>query len=270
MPALGLAMLILGLMFAHFTELQHELLHGHAFRSPRVNRVLGFFSGLFMLNSYSHYKYHHLHHHKHLGTERNNEFFEYPRMGLDSPLKLALAALNPSRFARVGQLMVRSILGEEIADVPDQKVQAEIRTEYRLYAVVLLGAIAYTIATGDPTLLLAWFIPAVLISEPAHYLIELPEHFGLDVYRELDTSKNTRSIDAGWLARWYTNGNNLHTAHHWMSGVPMGRCKELHDMQRHRMEVLEPSYFSFYRKVMSGELQPFTDASMTHSRAGGR
>lgn len=69
-----LDVIFLGLIYAHFTELQHELLHGHAFKSQKLNRLLGFFCGLFMLNSFSHYKYHHLRHHRHLGTELNNEF----------------------------------------------------------------------------------------------------------------------------------------------------------------------------------------------------
>ncbi|CRM15016.1 fatty acid desaturase [Pseudomonas sp. 44 R 15] len=65
--AKALSMIILGLVYAHFTELQHELLHGHAFKSQQLNRGLGFICGLFMLNSFSHYKYHHLRHHRHLG-----------------------------------------------------------------------------------------------------------------------------------------------------------------------------------------------------------
>lgn len=259
--AKGLTVIMLGLIYAHFTELQHELLHGHAFKSQRLNRVLGFFCGLFMLNSFSHYKYHHLRHHRHLGTALNSEFFNYPEKGINSPLKLLSAALNPGRFIRVGALMIKSLLGTTLKDIQDNKAHTHARQEYCLYFVILSAAIAFTLVTGSMFFIVAWFIPMVLIAEPAHYLIELPEHFGLDAYSEPNFNRNTRSIEASWVARWYTNGNNLHTAHHSLASVPMGHCQALHDCSRAHMEVIEQDYWTFYRKVMSGELKPFNRKS---------
>jgi fatty acid desaturase len=259
--AASLSMIILGLVYAHFTELQHELLHGHAFKSQRLNRGLGFICGLFMLNSFSHYKYHHLRHHRHLGTPQNSEFFNYPEKGMDSPWKLASAALNPGRFIRVGALMFKSLTGAKLQDIEDSKAQKHTRQEYCAYFFIVAAAVAFTLLTGSWFLVLAWLIPMVLIAEPAHYLIELPEHFGLDAYTEPNFNRNTRSIEASPLARWYTNANNLHTAHHSLASVPMGRCQTLHDCSRASMEVIEPDYWTFYRKVMSGELKPFNRAS---------
>lgn len=255
--ACALDIVFLGLIYAHFTELQHELLHGHAFKSQALNRVLGFFCGVFMLNSFSHYKYHHLRHHRHLGTELNSEFFSYPEKGLDSPLKLLGAAMNPSRFGRVITLMFNSLRGKKLRDIDDSKAESHARQEYRLYFFIVSAAIAYTLISGSMLLVFAWFIPMVLIAEPAHYLIELPEHFGLDAYNEPNFNRNTRSIEASWVARWYTNGNNLHTAHHSLASVPMGHCQALHDSARATMEIIEPNYRTFYRKVMTGAIQPF-------------
>lgn len=46
-PVRFLAIPILGLMFAHLVELQHECLHEHAFKSRKLNRTFGFLCGVF-------------------------------------------------------------------------------------------------------------------------------------------------------------------------------------------------------------------------------
>ena len=255
--------LILGLFYGHFTELQHELLHGHGFRSERINRALGFICGLFMFSSYSHYRHHHLAHHRHLGTERNSEFFAYPNRGLDGPLKLACAALDPSRFGRIARSMMNGLLSRPAADIDDSVVARRVSNEYAAYAVILAVAAIYTIATGDITVVLAWWLPLLLVAEPTHYLIELPEHFGLDAHGSRNVRENTRSIEANLIARWFTNGNNLHTTHHMMAGVPMSRCHKLHTAIRDDLAVVEPSYLTFYTRVVSGELKPFVNGRPT-------
>ncbi|ORE90595.1 fatty acid desaturase [Aurantimonas sp. 22II-16-19i] len=262
LPLAGL-MVILGLLYAHFTELQHELLHGHGFRSDAINRALGFVCGLFTLSSYSHYRYHHLAHHRFLGTDRNSEFFTYPKRGLDGVGKLVLAALDPSRFGTVARRIGRALVGKPIEDVADPLVARQVAQEYAAYGLILAASAVYGVATGDPFVLIAWIIPLVLVAEPTHFLIELPEHFGLDAHGMRDVRLNTRSIEASPLLRWLTNGNNLHTAHHLMAGVPMERCPELHRLTRESYGAVEPSYLAFYRKVVAGEIKPFDNARGT-------
>ena len=45
----GMAAIGLGFVYAHVAEFQHELLHGHAFSSSWINRLLGFFCGRILL-----------------------------------------------------------------------------------------------------------------------------------------------------------------------------------------------------------------------------
>lgn len=257
-PIITFLCLIQGLMFAHFTELQHELLHSHGFSSNRINRFLGFFCGIFMGSSFSHYRYSHLIHHKFLGTPKNSEFFIYPKRGLNSPLKLALAALDPSRFFRVGRLMAHCLTGGAVKDIYEPRQCAQAATEYALYGIIFISASAYTVVSRDVTLIVAWALPLILVAEPVHFLLELPEHFGLNAYGERDISLSTRTIDGSLLSTWYTNGNNLHTAHHSLASVPMTKIRKLNALIKEQggIGVYEPTYWSFYSKVMSGELLP--------------
>jgi fatty acid desaturase len=262
---IALAIVVLGLAYAHLVELQHETLHEHAYRSRRLNRIFGFLCGLLMLSSFSHYKFEHLRHHAFLGTPQNTEFFNYRFHNLDSLRGFAAAAFHLGRYPDVLRNIVRSLLGRPIPGVNRDRDARRIRTEYRLFAIGLIGVATVSVVTGSYLMVLAWLLPALLVAEAAHFMIELPEHFGLNSQTDPNVLTNTRSIDASRLAQWYTNYNNLHTAHHYHQGVPMARVARLHTMARDGFQVVESSYPSFYLKVIRGELryQDWTETCMT-------
>jgi fatty acid desaturase len=251
----AVAVVVLGLVYAHLVELQHEALHEHAYRSRRLNRVFGFLCGLFMLSSFSHYKFEHLRHHAFLGTPQNTEFFNYRFENLGSWRGFAVAAFHPGRYWDVLRNIIRSLLVRPIPGVNRDRDLGRIRTEYRLFAAVLAGAVTASVLTGSYFMVVAWLLPALLVAEAAHFMIELPEHFGLNTQTDPNVLTNTRSINASRLAQWYTNYNNLHTAHHYHQGVPMARVAELHTIAKDGFQVVDPSYPRFYLKVIHGELR---------------
>ncbi|WP_265333407.1 fatty acid desaturase [Burkholderia cenocepacia] len=69
--------LLIGAMYAHGVELQHQALHYQGFRSKRLNMVFGVLLGMPMLVSFHAYQDSHLRHHRLLGTPENKEFFDY-------------------------------------------------------------------------------------------------------------------------------------------------------------------------------------------------
>lgn len=263
----GLAVIVTGLMYGHLVELQHETLHEHAFNSRRWNRIVGFVCGLFMFSSFSHYKYEHLRHHAFLGTPRNQEFFNYRFRGLDSVPGFLRAAFGLSRYLDVLRNTGRSLLGRRIPGVARQSVSTrKIRTEYRIFFGFAVAAVVFTALTGSMFLVLAWLLPILLVAEATHFMIELPEHFGLNTQTDDNILTNTRTIDASRFAQWFTNYNNFHTAHHYHQGVPMAGVQQLNDLVRDQFEVLEPSYVSFYRKVVRGDLRYADDSETCMTR----
>lgn len=265
-PVTILAIVVVGLLYAHLVELQHECLHHHAFRSRRLNRAFGFVCGIFLLSGYSHYRYAHLAHHANLGTPENREFFNYRFRDLDSVHGLLFAALHPGRYGEVLRAAWRTTTVRPVEPTWTRRENRKVAVEYLGMCVVVVVAVVASIAAGLPELLLlAWVVPALLIGEPAHFLIEMPEHYGLDTQTDPDVESNTRTIEAGWLGRWYTNLNNLHTAHHRHTGVPMAQARRLHRATAESCLVVEPSYWSFYRKVVGGQLgyEDWTKTCMT-------
>jgi fatty acid desaturase len=253
-PLQVIAAVALGLMYAHLVELQHETLHEHAFNSRRLNRVFGVLCGLFMFSSYSHYKYDHLRHHATLGTDGNREFFNYRFYRLDSPVGFALAMWHLGRYADVFHDIGRSLIWRPIPGIRKFD-NRRIEQEYRLFAAFLIAVVAFTVLTGNLLFVFAWILPVLLISEPTHFLIELPEHFGLNTQSEPDVLSNTRTVRTGRLAEWFTNSNNLHTAHHFHQGVPMVNVVELQDVIDAQVRAVEPSYRAFLWKVLRGEIR---------------
>jgi fatty acid desaturase len=238
-----LGTVILGLMYGHAVELQHQALHNTGFPSKLWNRGFGFLLGLPTLVSYSDYQYHHFQHHRLLGTSDNREFFNYGYNRLTSLKPLIAHLLMTGHYREVAKFIAWSVLGRLRPGVKPEAA-ARIRTEYCLMAVFLLAMTVITLVFGTTLFLKIWLLP-LLIAIPTHALIELPEHWG----REGDTVDvlvNTRTIKAGWFGYWFTNGNNFHIEHHWLPSVPNDRFRELHQLIQE--EIQTESYPQFYKK----------------------
>lgn len=253
-PLKVLAALVLGLMYAHLVELQHETLHEHAFNSRPLNRIFGFLCGLFMISSYSHYKYDHLRHHASLGTDTNREFFNYRFREIDSSSGFVRAMWHLGRYADVIRDIGRSLMGTAIPDVRPRD-NRRIQAEYRLFALAVAGAVAFTVVTRNLIFVYAWLVPVLVVSEPTHFLIELPEHFGLDTQNDPDVLANTRTVRTGRIVAWFINSNHLHTAHHYHQGVPMTNVADLQTLINDKVRAEEPSYLGFFLKVVRGEIK---------------
>lgn len=260
-PVVALAILMNGLMYAHLVELQHECLHGHAFNSPRVNRLFGVVCGIFMLSSHSHYRYDHLRHHAHLGTTRNKEHFNYRFQNLDSIGGFLRAFFDPSRFVKLIRLIGLSLLWRHLPGIEKASYDRDIKQEYLFYFVLVVASIWWTIQSQSALFLLAWWLPAVLISEGVHFMIEMPEHFGLNTQTDANVLSNTRTIRTSPLVSWFVNGNDIHTAHHYHQGVPMCNVRRLHHLIAPKIQVVESSYLSFYRAVLSGRVKQQLDTT---------
>lgn len=244
-----LGMVLLGLVYAHGVELQHQALHNAAFPSKWWNRFVGFFLGLPMLVSFSDYQHSHLRHHRLLGTKDDREFFNYGYEHLTSLKPLLLHLLMVRHYRDVSVFIVKALLGKTKPDIKQDQAE-RIRTEYQLMGVAIALSVAASIYFETFALVKLWFIP-LLFAIPAHALIELPEHWGED-HDTVDVRENTRTIRAGWFGTWYTNGNNYHIEHHWLPSIPNHRFPQIHARIKDEIQP-DPGYWPFYKRFL-GEL----------------
>lgn len=168
-----------------------------------------------------------------------------------------MAAVNLSRYRLLMERISASVIGRDIDGISNEAVNKKIRLEYVLLLVIFISGGLFAFANGlSVEFVLFWIIPAVLIAEPVHFLIETPEHYGLNTQSNPDVLKNTWTIESpSRLAYWITNGNNLHTAHHFHPGVPMQNVTDLHQRIDEYCEAKKPNYFRFYRDLINGAIQ---------------
>jgi len=249
LPGIGwlVPSLLLGLVYAHAVELQHQCLHNTAYRSKAINRLVWVPLGLPIFVSFSDYQNSHLKHHRLLGTPEDKEFFNYSYQKLQSPLALIPHLWMVRHYWDVVGYICRSAVGILTRkNEATLKAAKRIRFEYQLMAVFLVTMAALTVLLGTAIFLKIWLVP-FLVAVPVHALIELPEHMGCNT-KVPNVLENTRTIKTNKLIVWFVDGNNYHVEHHWLPGVPNDKFPLLNTHLKGKIVYDETSYWSFFKK----------------------
>lgn len=240
---------LLGAMYTHAVELQHQCLHHSAFRRAWPHRFVGVPLGLPLMVVYSHYRIRHLQHHRDLGTPHDTEFF-----GFDTRRPLTVGLLlrglfDYPRLVLVGRDIVRAATGRWRYPYGDLSavMRRRIVNDHLILGGLVLVAIALACTGRDGYVMRLWVLP-LLVAVPLHFLVELPEHILCDT-ESTDVLRNTRSIGGSRLSTWFTNGNNLHIEHHAAMSVPINHLRARHDETRRCAVHVERTYADFYRLV---------------------
>jgi fatty acid desaturase len=240
---------VIGLFLAHGLELQHEALHDILFKNKFSNYFFGVLFGLFHGVSYTHYQRQHLFHHRYLGTDEDEEIFDYDAKSLDNIFTFMVRALNLARIPSLFTSLFKFLSGNFPKSVTEKADKQKLIFEYTLIISCFLGAIAYTIITGDLILVKMWLIPWLVFGELFHFLIELPEH--LHCRKDLDdVFKNTRTIHTkNPFLLWLVNGNNYHVEHHLYPKILIKNLKVVNKKISDKIEFSEKNYRSTYAKI---------------------
>ncbi len=249
----------IGAMLAHGIELSHQALHKKGTGNYEIDTYIGLVLCGAVFMSFYRYRWTHLRHHKWNGTELDKESFEYSYDVLESAslarrlMGLFLHLTLPGHYVTAARNIWAAVHGKlkdkllvEYPDMPKLRAY-EIQREYQCQFAVLVLAALISIAFQSTMLLNLWIIPVLLGWGPAHSLIETTEHWHCDVPNP-NVFQNTRSLKAGFFARWYTNFNNCHVGHHYDMSVPAQNLPALEAriMQTNEIVHLEESYPAFY------------------------
>lgn len=201
--------ILVALMFAHGVELEHQALHGTGTGKRWLDMKLGFILGLPLLISVSHYRDRHLHHHQHVGTDDDSEFFQFSKENNKMPLRLIGNLLMLPHWLRVARLVWASWTGGDIGQIYNRNNERNIRSDYAAFGVITITVVIVFVLFHPVNAVLLFAFP---VAACLHTMLELPEHWGCD--KTASIFENTRTVRAGWLATWFTNGNNFHVEHH--------------------------------------------------------
>jgi fatty acid desaturase len=258
---------LIGAMFAHAVEIQHQCLHFSLFHSRRINKIVGTILGLPTLTSFHAYRRSHLEHHRNLGTSNDTPFFTYrfavkPSIGVllydlfgISHIKASLSAI----FGAGDSRLIRLPEGEEPSNISE-------RLDYGLMGFMLVCATFTAMVVGPTVILKIWILPLLLVAQPLHFLIELPEHIGCDE-GTIDVLRNTRTIVGTSFSRWFTNYNNMHVEHHLEPTLSMDQMPAVYAQIAGQHKFLSQTYWQFYKSIL-GSLKAQATVSLTARHTG--
>jgi fatty acid desaturase len=245
----------IGIVFAHGLELQHQALHNALFNRRSLNRFFGTIVGAPMLVSYTHYQVQHLHHHQHVGTERDAELFDYSEESLRSPLYVVCRAWNIGRIPHFLLSFAGFLQGQYPRIFSSVALRRRVFGEYLALALLLVVGAGLSALVETSLVWKMWFVPWLLAGEPAHFLIELPEHLGCD-RKSPNSLENTRSYRTHPIWRYLTNSNNYHVEHHLAPRVQPEFLHALHNALSHIERNKAASYSEAVRQVFGVKATP--------------
>lgn len=249
-PILGIA--LTGLAIAQFSSLQHEILHGHPFRSRLLNEILGF-PALNLTVPYGRFRDTHLaHHHDPILTDP----YDDPESNyLDPAVWARLPRIHKALFrfnnTLFGRITIGPILGNILWLVTEAKAirrnDPGVRRDWALHLGGLSLVAGWLWLAAMPWwayLLAAWFGHALL--KIRTYL----EHRAHEAAR----ARTVIIEDRGPLALLFLN-NNLHVVHHMHPAVPWYRLPALYaanrdHYQRRNEGYVYRSYLDIFRAYL--------------------
>lgn len=243
MPYCVITQFILGALYTHMKELQHEALHG-VIQRKWINRFFGFLLGIPMLVSYSDYKYNHMLHHRYIGTNKDTEFFTYSESKDLSFYNFILSLFMFEHYIHIVKKVFKLIFFNQ-AEMKQSNVQQQVKQEYIILISIIIVTVSLSIIYKSLIIFKLWVIPLILFTAPINFLIELPEH-ALCKKNSLKVFYNTRTIKSNWLMNWFVNGNNFHVEHHYAPHYPIYALSRLHTEIRDKIIYFEKSYLDFY------------------------
>lgn len=234
-PWLWPATALLGVLeIALFAPL-HETTHRTPFRSPWLNRAVGWLAGFVLLLPPEGFRLFHLAHHRHTQDPEHD------------PELIGAAPLTRTRYiqhltglpywhAQLTDLR-RNATGDAARPwVPPASRPTVIR-EARVYAALYATVAVATAFTTLPLLL--WAIP-VLLGQPVLRWVLMAEHHGCPTTD--DRLANTRTTLAGRAFALLFWNANLHAEHHLAPGIPFHALPKLHALIRSQLATVSPSY----------------------------
>jgi len=224
---------VLAFMFCAF----HETAHRTAFRTRRLNVMLGTIAGFLIFWPYQNYRVFHWQHHRYTQDPARDPELYFPKPTSLGSYLFALTGI-PNFIRRTADILR---LARGCADRPwmapgDRRtLVVEARIHLAAYVMIAVGSVT----VGTPAALLAWILPLLLGQVFLHPYL-LAEHTGCAVTR--DCLDNTRTTLTLALVRLFAWNMPYHAEHHAYPAVPFHALPRLHQLVRGKIANLEPGY----------------------------
>lgn len=209
-----------GMLLNYLYAAQHELMHGTAFASRRLNEFFSRITGMLVIFPRDYDRVMHFTHHKHTNVpEKDPELMGAATSESPSTPARFLWSLSaiPYWWRRFSTLFRNCFGNVEHERYMSDRDQALIVREARLHVGVYALAALISFVSGSWVMVSYWLLP-LLTTKPLHHIQNIVEHTGMPLSG--DVTVNTRTICVNPLLRWMCWNMQFHWAHHLFAAVP--------------------------------------------------
>lgn len=243
------AILVHGVVLVHWFAPFHEAAHFTVFKSRKLNRWLGVFSGYIVWLPFDYFVLEHRQHH--LFTNLPEQDSEYiPHAKTRRGWWLYVTALP--YFYNIFSAFIRYPLGqfsESEKSFLGVKGMAAARKEMAIMVSVYSAIIIAASGLGwIHAVFWYWVLPRML-AEPIMRVIRLSEHGGCAEVP--DMLRNTRTVMAAAPLRQLNWNMCFHAEHHALASVPFHRLPQAHELLKVHIEELSASYFEASKDTLT-------------------
>ena len=241
--SLVLAVIVLALLIALQSSLQHEVLHGHPFRSQRLNEALVFLT-LNLAIPYERFRDTHLEHHR---DAMLTDPYDDPESNYIDPviwdrLPRAMQAIMTFNNTLLGRMLLGPLVGQVrfVSDEVLRIVEGDraVRRAWLLHGVGLVAIVAWLVAVaGMPLWAYAIAAYAGLSTLRLRTFLEHQAH-------ESARGRTVVIEDRGLFALLFLN-NNYHVVHHMHPRLSWFRLPAL--FRSNREKYLRRNHGYYYR-----------------------
>jgi fatty acid desaturase len=240
----SISTLFYGVALIFLFSLEHETIHGTAFRSPWLNAGVAEAAGLPLLLPPRYFRYFHFAHHRHTQDPSHDPELAYPKPSDWLSYAKHLSGLPYWRDAIMG--LVRHAFGQVNEDFIPSGGKARVVTEARGYLVLVIALGSVSLWRGWTWPLELWVIPA-LVGQPFLRAYLLAEHAACPLVADMLTNSRTTYTTA--VVRLLAWNMPYHSAHHALPTVPFHRLPELNAKLAQRLRSTARGYLDAHRQI---------------------
>lgn len=232
---------VTGFILSGFINAAHDCAHRAHVRSVRGNRLAGAAWATPIFLNFSIYRQQHLVHHRRTGVEGDTEPETVFRNLREYVHGLSAVAFWPSVVRRMKRTLTGSFPASVTSDANRRAARQDNAVLMSWLGVVLVLTVLFPFS-----LLVGYWLPLACGYMWISWL-SLPEHYGLWGVPEVD--RNTRTVLAPLLLRFFQWNGNYHAEHHRYPAVASVNLHELHrEVGPH--PVQEASYLAFHTRLV--------------------
>ena len=243
------AVLLQGLFLVSLFAVMHECVHYSAFRTRRLNELIGWLAGLGILFNAAYYRHFHFAHHRYAqDPARDPELLTAPPPRSRAEYWWRASAI-PYWTARIANLANLSRGRFDDLGFVLPAVRPEIVRSVRSTVLALAALVLGSLILRSDALLWYWLLPLAL-GLPFLRLYLLSEHTGCS--EDDDGLTNTRTTVSVWPIRFLMWNLPYHAEHHLYPSIPFHRLPATHRWLRRHLGVMAPGYVAVQRGLYAG------------------